>query len=146
MSKKHTEIQFLPYSPRQLFDLVMDVEKYPEFLPWCSAARILSRGENVVYAELAINFKGFSTHYTSKIETGPDLQIKVDMVEGPFKYLQNLWQFEYEQEKNLTKIEFSIDFCFESILLQKMVGAVFDKALVAMITAFGKRAEKIYGI
>lgn len=143
MSTKHREIQILPYSTEQLFDLVIDIEQYPQFIPWCSAARIIKKESESLSAELAVNFKGFTSSYISKVSSTRPTSINVEMISGPFKYLRNHWQFNYlDQQKS--EIIFDIDFCFESVLLQKMAGAMFEKALSTMINAFANRAEKIY--
>ena len=147
---KHKEIQYSSYSPRQLCDLVLDIKQYPEFLPWCSAARILSQEDGLTYGELVVNFKSFHDKYVSKIESLPDIEdgkyiIKVSLVEGPFKYLNNLWHFEHDEQANKTKITFEIDFCFNSAILQSLVGMVFEWSLIAMMNAFEQRAVQIYG-
>lgn len=147
---KHKEIQLSTYSPRQLCDLVLDVEKYPEFLPWCSAARIHKVEKNIIIAELAINFKSFDSKYTSKIEffipEDKDAfhSIKVDLMEGPFKYLYNNWQFKRDLQKQITEVSFEIEFEFNSKILQKLMGLVFERALITMMNAFNDRAKIIY--
>jgi coenzyme Q-binding protein COQ10 len=147
---KHKEIRYSSYSPNQLHDLVIDIEQYPEFLPWCSAARILGQEDGFIYGELVISFKSFNGKYISKIESVmPDVDndkniIKVSLVEGPFKYLTNLWCFENDKQMNKTKITFEIDFCFNSIILQSLAGAVFKRALIAMMGAFEQRAAQVY--
>jgi coenzyme Q-binding protein COQ10 len=147
---KHKEIRYSSYSPKQLHDLVLDIEQYPEFLPWCSASRILSHEDGCIYGELVVNFKSFQGRYVSKVQSlVPDdadkYVIKVELVEGPFKYLNNLWHFELDKETNKTVIIFEIDFCFNSIILQSLVGVVFERALIAMMSAFEQRAAQIYG-
>ena len=146
---QHTETRYSQYSPRQLFDLVMNIESYPNFLPWCAAARILSRDKNITFAELVVSFKAFSDRYTSKIEhsNGDSLcEISVEQTEGPFKYLKNMWKFELDPLTSQTKIDFTIDFCFKSSLMQKMVGLVFERALIAMMSAFEARAKEVYAV
>ncbi len=147
---KHKEIQYSSYSPKQLYDLVLDIEQYPEFLPWCSAARILSQEASFIYGELVVNFKSFHDKYVSKIEPLSGREdgkyvVKVSLVEGPFKYLNNLWYFEHDEQTNKTKITFEIDFCFNSTILQSLVGMVFERSLIAMMNAFEQRAIQIYG-
>jgi coenzyme Q-binding protein COQ10 len=142
------DIQSSPFSPDQLFDLVADIEKYPEFLPWCRAARILKREENVVHAELVICFKSFCESYTSRVvmhrPTGvaSEGKIEVEMVQGPFDFLMNHWKF--IPDKSGTKIDFFIDFRFRSKILEKLVGSLFAKANSKMVEAFRTRAESIY--
>ncbi len=149
---KYKETKYSLYSPKQLHDLVIDIEKYPEFLPWCSAARILKQEDRFIYGELVVSFKSFHGKYVSKIEsTMPNAAdddgytINVSLVEGPFKYLTNLWHFEDDKQINKTKITFEIDFCFNSTILQSLAGVVFERALVTMMSAFEQRAVIVYG-
>ena len=147
---KHQEIYFSNFSTNELFDLVCDVKKYPEFLPWCAAARILEQSKSEMKAELAISFTAFKERYVSQISMAPPsgnnkkCGIEVVAVEGPFKRLVNKWQFEYDEESKKTKVTFDIEFEFKSIFLQKMMGAMFEKALVKMLTSFEERAKVIY--
>lgn len=134
----------LPFSKEQLFDLVLDIESYPEFLPWCKAARILPRDGDDIYADLVLNFKGFTEKYTSKITYNKPHSISVEMVEGPFEYLVNNWNFNIISE-NCTEIDFFIDFRFKSRIFELMIGAMFEKAQKKMAGAFLERANKIYG-
>ncbi len=139
----HREQQFLPYAPKQLFDLVADIERYPEFLPWCRAARILERKEGECLAELVISFKHMSEKYTSRVVFTPHSAIDVAMVRGPFSHLVNQWKF--TAEKGGTCVDFFLDFKFRSRLLEKMIGSVFEKATDHMIDAFRRRADALYG-
>jgi coenzyme Q-binding protein COQ10 len=135
------------YSPKQLYDLVRDIEKYPEFLPWCGAARILKQEGNIIYADLVISYKVFQEKYTSKVTCNFDEQeqqgtILVELVEGPFSHLQTKWEFKSASEGSL--VEFSIDFKFHSLLLEKLVSSVFQKAVHKLVTAFKAQAKAIY--
>ena len=147
----HKEKKILPYTSKQMLELVLDVEKYPEFLPWCFAAKITKRiDENHLNADLAINFKSFFQKYSSDIlvekisET--EFKINVRAVDGPFKKLINEWYFKdlSTDKKNSVEVEFFIDFEFQSIILEKMIGAVFIKATGKMINAFEKRAAELF--
>lgn len=151
----HKEKKILPYSSKQMLKLVLDVEKYPEFLPWCFAAKITNKiNENHLNADLAINFKSFFQKYSSDIlvekisET--EFKINVKAVDGPFKKLVNEWHFkdltnsEKNAKENKVEVEFFIDFEFQSIILEKMIGAVFVKATDKMINAFEKRAGELF--
>lgn len=141
------------FSPKQLFALVADVEKYPEFLPWCSAARIVSREDNILIAELVIYFAPLSQKYTSRVSLFPpqegsdkdECSIDVELVEGPFEYLRNSWNF-FTEESNpgKTTVNFSIDFKFSSMVMQKLMGAVLEQAMAKMMTAFQARAIQMY--
>ena len=139
----HAEKRLLPFTPRQLYDLVADVEHYPQFLPWCVAARVNRRDGNVVWADLIIGFKMLRERYTSKVTLG-DGRIDVAYINGPFKYLNNHWIFELA-ESGGTTVEFYIDFEFRSKMLQSLMGTVFNEAVRLMVGAFEKRARQLYG-
>jgi len=140
---EHSERRILPYTSEQLFDLVADIERYPEFLPWCVGTRILKREENVVYADLMVGFKMVREVYTSKvILKRPDL-INVEYQNGPFKYLNNNWKFKNSERGS--EIEFFIDFEFRSPVLRGIIGPFFGDAVNRMVSAFETRAQEIYG-
>jgi coenzyme Q-binding protein COQ10 len=143
------EKKFLPYSAKKMFDLVMDIEKYPEFLPWCKNAKIIEKISNQnIHAELLINFKSFFEKYTSDVQFGfmPDDAYFIDVVaiKGPFKTLINKWKFT-KIDLDRCEIEFFIEFEFNSNLLTKMIGLVFGKAVEKMVNAFEERAYQLYG-
>jgi coenzyme Q-binding protein COQ10 len=140
----HAEKKVLPYTPEQLFDLVADVERYPEFLPWAVAARIRSREGNVVTADLVIGFKMFRERFTSRVVLDRARRIDVSYTEGPFKYLDNHWLFEPMQGGG-TCIDFFVDFEFRSAILQKLIGLVFHEAMLRIVRAFERRAAALYG-
>ncbi len=139
----HTEQQLSPYSPQQLFDLVADIEKYPVFLPWCRAARILERGNNEFLGELVISFAHITESYTSRVTINEPHSIDVVMVKGPFEYLTNKWKF--TPTENGTRIDLALDFKFRSRLLEKLIGSLFAKATHKMAGSFKKRADELYG-
>lgn len=143
MMPSHHDSQFLPYTPQQLFELVADVARYPEFLPWCRAARILEKGDNAFLAELIIHYKGFSESYTSRVTLTPHSAIDVVMVKGPFEYLTNNWRF--TAENGGSRVDFSVDFKFKSRMLEMMMGGFFSKATEKMMEAFIQRAVALYG-
>jgi len=139
----HAEKRVLPFTPRQLFDLVADVEKYPEFLPWCVAARIRERGENRLVAEMVIGFKMFRERFVSRVALDPGRhRIDVAYAEGPFKYLANHWIFEEHPQGCL--IDFYVEFEFRSRLLQKVIETLFHEAVRRMVRAFETRAHALY--
>jgi coenzyme Q-binding protein COQ10 len=140
----HGEKRRLPYAPDRLYALVADVERYPEFLPWCVAARIRKREEPVFYADLVIGFKMFRERFTSKVTLGK-LRLDVVYTEGPFKYLNNHWIFEPTADGG-TMIDFYVDFEFRSKVLQTLIGALFNEAVGVMVGAFEKRARQLYGL
>jgi coenzyme Q-binding protein COQ10 len=144
----HTEQQILPYNTQQLFDLVIDVERYPEFLPWCRAARIMQRGQGEFLGELVIAFKHLTERYTSRVvgvrpPSGfEECTIDVDMVEGPFEHLTNRWRF--TPVEGGTRVDFALDFKFRSRMLEMMIGPIFSRATNKMIDAFKERADTLY--
>ena len=141
----HAEKRELPYRPEQLFDLVADIERYPEFLPWCVAARIRSREENLVVADLVIGFKMVRERFTSRVKLDrPNLRIDVAYTEGPFRYLNNHWLFEVLPNGGC-RIDFYVDFEFRSAMLQRIIGVLFNEAVRRMVHAFENRARKLYG-
>lgn len=141
----HAEKRVLPYTPDQLFDLVADIERYPEFLPWCIGARVRSRRENLIVADLVIGFKGIRERFTSRVTLNrKEMRIDVAYHEGPFKYLNNHWIFN-EAGSGACEIDFFVDFEFRSRLLQKIIGLLFNEAVRRMVAAFEERAGELYG-
>lgn len=140
----HAEKRALPFTPEQLFDLVADVERYPEFLPWCVAARIRRREGNVFHADLVIGFKMFRERFTSRVSLDRPRRVDVTYTEGPFKYLNNHWIFEPTPDGG-TLIDFYVDFEFHSKILQKVIGTLFNEAVRLMVSAFERRARQLYG-
>ncbi|MDA1090921.1 MAG: type II toxin-antitoxin system RatA family toxin [Proteobacteria bacterium] len=145
----HAEKRLLHHTPEQLFDLVADVDKYPEFLPWCVAARVREQraeeGNEIILADLVIGYKMFRETFTSKVTCRKPGRIDVAYFDGPFKYLNNHWIFEAQGDGDCM-IDFYVDFEFKSRLFQIAIGAVFNEAVKMMITAFKKRADALYGI
>jgi coenzyme Q-binding protein COQ10 len=140
----HAEKRHLPYTPQQMFDLVADCERYPEFLPWCVGARIRKRIGNVYFADLIIGFKLVRERYTSKVTLNAPNRVDVTYTDGPFSRLNNHWVFE-QAEDGGTNIDFYLDFEFRSRLLQTLIGPIFNEAVRLMVHAFEKRAGQIYG-
>ncbi len=143
----------LPYSAQQLFDLVADVERYPEFLPWCQSVRIINHRENDIVAEVVIGYKIFRESFLSQdilTPPGPRSAGRIDVKyrDGPFRYLNNSWVFTPQDGPHgqpHCRVDFHIDFEFRSPLFRAMVGAVFDKAMRRLVTSFENRARQIYG-
>jgi coenzyme Q-binding protein COQ10 len=157
--------KILNHSAKEMFDLVMDIEKYPLFLPWCKETKIIKTiNEQHLQALMIVNFKGISQKYISDVKSnysnidGFDyFTIDVNAIEGPFKKLNNHWKIKninnFNNNKNINnegqkpincEISFFIDFEFNSSLLQKMIGLVFGIASEKMINAFEQRASTIY--
>lgn len=139
----------VPYSAAQMFNLVADIERYPEFLPWCVALRIKERGavadNNVLTADMVVAYKVFRERFRSRVLLNSDAgKIDVDYLDGPFRSLRNAWQFSDLPEGG-SQIDFAIAFEFSNFILQATARNVFDKAFARMSEAFVKRANEIYG-
>ena len=142
---RHSETKHLPYSPEQLFELVADVARYDEFLPWVVAVRIRSSSETETVADLIVGFNAFKERFTSRVVKSRPSRVCVDYVEGPLKYLHNEWTFEPAPDGG-TNLGFTVDFAFKSRLFESLAGAMFDRALRRMTNAFEQRAAALYGI
>jgi len=141
----HAEQRLLGYRPEQMFDLVADIERYPEFLPWCIGARIRERNDTLVVADLIIGFKMIRERFTSRVSLDRDrLTIEVTYADGPFKQMSNRWRFE-PTEDGRCRIDFYVAFEFRSAMLQKLIGVLFHEAVRRMVGAFETRARKLYG-
>lgn len=140
----HAEKRVLPYSKEQLFDLVAQVDRYPEFLPWCLGCRVKSRTDDEVVADMIIGFKVFREGFTSRVHLNKPDRVDVAYENGPFKYLDNHWIFN-DMGDGTTEIDFYVDFEFRSKILQTAIGAVFNEAVRRMISAFEQRAHDLYG-
>lgn len=143
----HSETRTLPYGAEQMYQLVADIDDYPEFLPWCAAARIRSRkphGEcEIVLADLVISFKVFRERFGSKVTLDPNAhQIHTEYLDGPFKYLKSTWSFR-DLEAGC-EVSFYVDFEFKSRILQGMIGVVFNEAMQRVVRAFENRAAELY--
>jgi coenzyme Q-binding protein COQ10 len=140
----HAERRVLPYTQEQLFNLVADIERYPEFLPWCLAARIRKREGRTIHADLMIGFRMVRERFTSKVELTPLHRVDVAYAEGPFKYLNNHWVFEPTPDGGC-EIDFFVDFEFRNRMLQKLIEVLFHEAVRRMVSAFETRARALYG-
>jgi coenzyme Q-binding protein COQ10 len=141
---RHTETRNLPYSPEQMFDLVADVRRYQEFLPWVAATRIRSDSETLMIADLVVGFKSLKETFTSRVTKQRPEGLTVDYIEGPLKFLHNSWKF-LPDGKGGTEIHFCVDFAFKSRIFEALAGQMFDRALRRMIGAFEDRAHALYG-
>ncbi len=138
----HKESRVLRYTPTQVFDMVADIKKYPDFLPWCTSAKIIERKEREAIADLQIGYGPLRETYTSKVLLDRPYRIEVVGIKGPFKFLDNVWEF--SRDKSGCKVDFAIDFAFKSFLLQTMMGAVFHRAVRHMVASFEARAAALY--
>lgn len=140
----HAEVRVLHHPPEQLFDLVADVEKYPEFLPWCVDASIRRREGDLIVADLVIGYRVFRERFTSTVALDRPRRIDVTYSDGPFRYLNNHWIFAPEGPDSCV-IDFFVDFEFRSRVLQAVVGRVFGEAVKVMVHAFERRADELFG-
>lgn len=144
----HSETKTLPYTADQMYALVADVARYPEFIPWTTAARIRSvtpqDGREVMLADLVVGFKMFREKFLSRVTMWPDdRKIDTEYVDGPFKHMISNWQFEDTQDG--CAVSFSVDFEFRNRLLQGAAGMFFYEAMTRIMRAFEKRAADLYG-
>jgi coenzyme Q-binding protein COQ10 len=140
----HRETRVLPYTPAQIYNLVADVERYPEFLPWCVACRITRRESPTAFtAELAVGFNMVREKFLSRVSLTPTEAITVSYLSGPFAHLTNEWQF--QPIEGGTSVSFHLSFEFKSRLLQALIGVLFEEAVHRMVSAFEDRAKKLYG-
>ena len=139
----HSEQRVMPFRPEQLFDLVADVQRYPEFLPWCVGARIRSSDGQLVVADLMIGYKIVRERFTSKVNLDREAsRIDVEYADGPFKYLINHWIFQEHPDGCL--VDFHVDFEFRSAMLQRIISTLFNEAVKRMVAAFETRAHALY--
>jgi coenzyme Q-binding protein COQ10 len=139
---KHHSSTILPYTTKQLFDLVSDIESYPKFIPWCEGARVYERVSNTILADLIIHFRGITGKYTSKVILDEEhKRIIVELADGPFEYLYQNWNF-VQTEKG-TQVEFYIDFKIKNFILEKLADLMFDEACDKMMQAFIIRANNL---
>jgi len=134
----------LEYSAVQMFNLVNDIESYPTFLPWCSAARILKRDDSQVEASISISHSGVNKTFATRNVLKPFESIELNLLDGPFKSLQGIWRFHALQD-NACKVSLELDYEFSSKLLGLVVGPVFNQIANSLVDAFCDRARSVYG-
>ncbi len=147
MTERRTTTE-VPFSAAQMFDLVADIERYPEFLPWCAALRIIIRegdaAKVTLTADMVVAYKVFRERFKSRVLLDRAAgKIDVDYMDGPFRSLQNHWQFTALPDGG-SVIHFEIAFEFSNFILQATARTVFDKAFARMSEAFVKRANEVY--
>ncbi|MES2755549.1 MAG: type II toxin-antitoxin system RatA family toxin [Pseudomonadota bacterium] len=141
---KHSETRYLPYSPEQMFDMVADVGRYAEFLPWVSAMRVRTNNETETVADMIVGFKGLRETFTSRVRKVRPNEVHVDYIDGPLKYLRNDWVFRPGKNGGC-EVDFAVDFAFKNRIFEMLAGQVFHLALTKMIGAFEARAAVLYG-
>ena len=146
---KHSETRSSKYSSDKMFDLVADIENYPDFIPWCSNALITSRLEKkeddteVLMADMSISFKIFRESFSSRVTLYPlSKEITVEYIDGPFKFLSNRWIFTSCNDGCI--INFNVEFEFKSRMMQSLIGLVFQEAMRRIVSSFEERADSLY--
>ena len=138
------ETRKLPYSAEQMFDLVADVGRYGEFLPWVVATRVRSDTETEMVADMLVGFKAIREKFTSRVEKDRPRQIDVHYVDGPLRDLDNNWTFRPAADGGC-EIDFCVDFTFKNRVFESLAGQYFDRAFRRMVEAFEKPADELYG-
>lgn len=148
--KKFQSTHRIAYSAEQMFALVADIERYPEFLPLCKALAVRSRGENEqgleqLTADMTVAYKMFQESFTSRVTLLPGIpQVLVEYVDGPFRHMENRWTFKRVDDASCD-VDFIIEYEFASTAMQLLVGSVFEKAFRKFVDAFEERAGQVYG-
>lgn len=143
---KFTSEKALDYKAEQIEQLVLDIEAYPVFLPWCIATRIVKDYNNELLADMTVSFKGYTETYRSEIaiiRKESETKIEVKAISGPFKYLENIWVI--KSQKDNCYVCFMVDFSFKSSILNTLIGKAFADAADRIIVAFEERAKKLFG-
>ncbi len=149
----HHETRLLPYRADQMYALVADVARYPEFLPWCAAARIRSRRPvasetdgtaELMEADLVVSFKVFREKFGSRVTLHPGVgRIDTEYLDGPFRHLKSVWLF--REAPGGCEVDFEVDFEFRNSILAGVIGLVFNEAMQRIVRAFETRAAVLYG-
>ena len=138
------ETRRLPYSCEEMFDLVADVGRYGEFLPWVVATRVRSDSDGEMVADMLVGFKALREKFTSRVVKHRPDRLEVIYVDGPLKDLDNLWEFSPLPDGGC-EVHFSVDFAFKNRMFEVLAGQYFDRAFRKMVAAFEARAEQLYG-
>ena len=143
----HAETKYLPYTAKEMFNLVADISSYPEFLPWCAAARVRKEVQKSeikqIEADLVISFKVFREKFGSRVILDTSkFTIETDYIDGPFRYMHSVWSFENSEQG--CEVKFNVDFEFKNAVLQSIIGLVFNDAMQRIVRAFERRAADLY--
>jgi ribosome-associated toxin RatA of RatAB toxin-antitoxin module len=138
------------YSPAEMYKLVTDVERYPDFLPWCERAEVLETHENGMTARIGLAYAGVRHAFTTRNEHVPDQQVLVRLVDGPFSMLEGSWIFvplgrPGADDPTACRIEFELRYAFASRPLEAVLSPVFDRVANTFVDSFVTRAEQVYG-
>jgi coenzyme Q-binding protein COQ10 len=139
----HHERRELPFSAAQMYDLVTDVRRYAEFLPWVAAVRVRSDREDEMLADLVVGFKALRETFSSRVLKTPKSKVVVDYLDGPMRHLHNQWLFEETADGCI--VDFTVDFAFHNRMFEALAGQYFNTALRKMTDAFIERAQALYG-
>ena len=143
----HAETKYLPYTAKEMFELVADISSYPEFLPWCAAARVRKEIQKGVIkqieADLVISFKVFREKFGSRVLLDASkFTIETEYLDGPFRHMQSVWSFNNSEQG--CEVNFNVDFEFKNAMLQSIIGLVFNDAMQRIVRAFERRAADLY--
>ena len=137
------ETRRLPYSAEQMFDLVADVARYGEFLPWVVGTRVRSNSETEMIADLLVGFNALREKFTSRVEKVRPNEIRVHYLDGPMRDLDNVWKFQPTPDG--CEVDFAVNFTFRNAVFEALAGQYFDRAFRKMVSAFETRADQLYG-
>ena len=137
------EIRHMPYTAEQMFDLVADVARYAEFLPWIVGTRVRSNSETEMTADLLVGFNALREKFTSRVEKVRPSEIRVHYLDGPMRDLDNVWKFRAMPDG--CEVDFAVNFTFRNVVFEALAGQYFDRAFRKMVSAFEERANQLYG-
>ena len=131
------------FTAQEMFDLVVDVASYPQFLPWCDQTHILNTEEDGMTARIGMAFGGLHKSFTTRNTHAPGRQVQLSLIDGPFKQLDGVWNFIPLGEEQACRVELKLSYSFDSVF-GALVGPVFDRIAATLVDAFVKRAEVVY--
>jgi ribosome-associated toxin RatA of RatAB toxin-antitoxin module len=134
----------VPYSAEQMFDLVADVDRYREFLPWCGDSRVLNRDDDVMEATILISKAGIERSFTTRNRLQRGKMMEMRLVEGPFRHLDGFWRF-HPLREDACRVSLDLDFEFSNRVITLAFGKVFTQIANTLVDAFVKRARDVYG-
>ena len=132
------------FSAREMFDLIVDVPSYPQFLPWCDKAEILTQTDSGMTARIGMAFGGLHKSFTTSNTHIEGRQVKLDLIDGPFKHLDGVWLFEPMGQERACRVDLKLNYSFDS-MFGVLIGPLFDRIAATLVDAFVKRAEQVYG-
>lgn len=135
----------VPYTPKQMFDLVNAVQDYPKFLQWCEESKVISQNEDEVIATLYLSAAGFKKSFTTRNLLRTDKMVEIQLVDGPFKHLEGFWQFESLEDGTQCRVQLDLKFEFLNHLFSMLIGPVFQQIANTLVDAFQRRADEVYG-